>query len=127
MQDAFIRAFGRLGTLRDPSSFPAYLRRTVVNLVRTRHRHNSVETKHRYRLASPDVVAPLDEDADAMWTTLARLPERQRAALVLRFYEDLSEQQTADALGTTVAAVKALVQRGAKALRLHLEEAADED
>jgi DNA-directed RNA polymerase specialized sigma24 family protein len=62
-----------------------------------------------------------------MWGALGRLPERQRAALVLRFYEDLSEQQTADALETTVAAVKALVQRGAKALRFQLEEAADED
>jgi RNA polymerase sigma factor (sigma-70 family) len=48
---------------------------------------------------------------------LARLPHRQRAALVLRYCEDLSEQQTAEVLQTSVKAVKALVTRGLATLR----------
>ena len=46
-----------------------------------------------------------------------RLPPRQRAALVLRYYEDLSERETAEVLGCSVAAVKSLVARGSETLR----------
>ena len=46
-----------------------------------------------------------------------KLPARQRAALVLRYYEDLSERETAEVLGCSVAAVKSLVARGSEALR----------
>ncbi|HEX2196343.1 MAG TPA: sigma-70 family RNA polymerase sigma factor [Actinomycetota bacterium] len=54
---------------------------------------------------------------DEMWEALRKLPYRQRAALVLRYYEDLSERQTADALGCSVSAVKSLVTRGLQVLR----------
>jgi len=60
----------------------------------------------------PDVGARED-----LWQALRELPARQRAALVLRYYEDLSERDTAASLGCSVAAVKSLVQRGSHALR----------
>jgi RNA polymerase sigma factor (sigma-70 family) len=61
---------------------------------------------------------------DALQRALDRLPYRQRAALVLRFYEDLSERQTAHALGCAVGTVKSLVSRGLRTLR---EEMRDEE
>jgi RNA polymerase sigma factor (sigma-70 family) len=64
----------------------------------------------------PDV-----EQREGLWRALQRLPYRQRAALVLRYYEDLSEREAAEALGTSVAAIKALVSRGTKQLRTELE------
>jgi RNA polymerase sigma factor (sigma-70 family) len=57
---------------------------------------------------------PRDDDLRA---ALLSLPVRQRTAIVLRFYEDLSEHQTADAMGTSGAAVKSLVARGMETLR----------
>ena len=62
--------------------------------------------------SQPDVGARED-----LWKALATLPARQRAALVLRYYEDLSERETAEVLGCSVAAVKSLVARGGGALR----------
>ena len=62
-------------------------------------------------------------DRDALRRALDLLPYRQRAALVLRFYEDLSEQQAARALGCAVGTIKSLVSRGLNALR---EELGDE-
>jgi RNA polymerase sigma factor (sigma-70 family) len=68
----------------------------------------------------PDVGARED-----LWRALATLPARQRAALVLRYYEDLSERDTAAALRCSVAAVKSLVARGSDALRAVLVEGSD--
>jgi RNA polymerase sigma factor (sigma-70 family) len=52
-----------------------------------------------------------------LWRALATLPPRQRAALVLRYYEDLSEHDAAQVLGCSVAALKSLVARGSETLR----------
>jgi RNA polymerase sigma factor (sigma-70 family) len=52
-----------------------------------------------------------------MWRRLQTLPPRQRAVLVLRYYEDLSERETANALRCSVAAVKSLTARATSALR----------
>lgn len=60
----------------------------------------------------PDVGARED-----LWKALAGLLARQRAALVLRYYEDLSERETAEVMGCSVAAVKSLVARGGETLR----------
>ena len=54
---------------------------------------------------------------DWLWRELQQLPPRQRAALVLRFYEDLSEAQTAAAMGCAVGTVKSQVSQGLKRLR----------
>lgn len=124
VQDAFVRLFGRFRDLREPHAFGAYLRRTVVNLCRDRFRRlrserarNARERSLRAEVARdlPDV-----ETQDAIGQAIRRLPYRQRAALILRYYEDLSEHETADALGCSLSAVKALVTRGTRALRERL-------
>jgi RNA polymerase sigma-70 factor (sigma-E family) len=121
VHDAFVRCVGRFGHLRAHEAFDAYLRRTIVNLHTSRLRRLRVErewlSRETARLGGrtsglPDV--PARED---MWRRLQTLPARQRAVLVLRYYEDLSERETADALRCSVAAVKSLTARAMTALR----------
>jgi len=67
-------------------------------------------------LAGPDMTATLAEQ-DLLWRALASLPPGQRAVLVLRYYEDLTEAQTAAVLGCTVGSVKTQTSRALKKLR----------
>jgi RNA polymerase sigma-70 factor (sigma-E family) len=68
-------------------------------------------------LAGPDMTATLAEQ-DLLWRALASLPPGQRAVLVLRYYEDLTEAQTAAVLGCTVGSVKTQTSRALKKLRV---------
>jgi RNA polymerase sigma-70 factor (sigma-E family) len=124
-QDAFVRCIGRFQHLRVPDAFDAYLRRTIVNLHTSSLRRRRLERAWLAREGAaavgastslPDLGAKED-----LWRQLLTLPARQRAALVLRYYEDLSERETADVLGCSLAAAKSLTQRGAAALRLEIE------
>jgi RNA polymerase sigma-70 factor (sigma-E family) len=118
VQDAFVRLYGRFRDLRDPNAFPAYLRATVVNLSRSYFRRRRVERAYVERERSPSNPgsAPVDARYE-MWEALQSLPPRQRAAIVLRFYEDLTEAETADVLRCAVGTVKSLVSRGLQRLR----------
>lgn len=124
-QDAFVRLFGRFQERKGPDAFEAYLRRTIVNLSRDRFRKMRSERDYVARQASSSTVqvtvAPQIEEREVMREALQALPHRQRAALVLRFYLDLSEQQTADVLQCSVAAAKSLVTRATGALGRRLE------
>ena len=97
------------------------LRRAIVNLHTSGLRRRRLERawlskegpESARRVSSqPDVGARED-----LWKALATLPARQRAALVLRYYEDLSERETSEVLGCSVAAVKSLVARGRRPAR----------
>lgn len=118
-QQAFVRFYRRFFALRDPAAAPAYLKRTVVNLARSHHRRGRREREHLE--ARQQVTEATDdrsvEDHDAIVQALASLPYRQRAAIVLRFYEDLTEQQAAEALGCSAAAMKSLTARAMASLR----------
>jgi RNA polymerase sigma-70 factor (sigma-E family) len=118
-QEAFVRAFGRYRDLRRPDAFEWYLRRTVVNLVRSHFRRR--RTERDYLAAQPrrEAVSPAVDptEQDAMWRTLQTLPPRQRAAIVLRYYEDLTDAQVADALRCPIGTVKSLIHRGLDRLR----------
>ena len=64
----------------------------------------------------PAATAPVD-DRDALWRALDTLPRRQRAVVVLRYYEDLSEAETAAALGISTGTVKSQAAKALAALR----------
>jgi RNA polymerase sigma-70 factor (sigma-E family) len=122
VHEAFVRIIGRFHDLRNPSSFDWYLRRTVINLANSHFRRRRVERayiEHQSgRNGSPGGVDI--EAREDMWRRLHRLPDRQRTALVLRFYEDLSEERTADLMGCPVNTVKSLAARGLARLREEL-------
>ncbi len=125
VHDAFVKVIGRFGDIRDPDAFGAYLKRTVVNLANSFFRRRRLEREHlevegrALRDEPPGERDPVEREQ--LWKALGTLPPRQRAAIVLRFYEDLSEQQTAYVLGVPVGTVKSMVSRGLDALRTKVE------
>jgi RNA polymerase sigma-70 factor (sigma-E family) len=120
VQDAFVKLAGRLAHIRDPQAFEAYLRRTVLNLSRMHFRRKKVERMHLQR-EMPRTTDRLDPPDGAARETLRRglltLPERQRAALVLRFYLDVPDEQAAELLGCRPGTVRSLISRGLDGLR----------
>jgi RNA polymerase sigma-70 factor (sigma-E family) len=128
VQDAFVRIAGRFADLRHIDNFEAYLGRTVVNLSRNHfrglQRKKAAEYEEGKRLtASRGRIEPT-LPSDALWRGLQQLPRRQREAIVLRYYLDLSEHQTADLLGCAVGTVKSAVSRGLSSLRSEFTEEA---
>jgi RNA polymerase sigma-70 factor (sigma-E family) len=124
VHDAFVRLAGRLLHLRDPGGFHAYLRTTLVNLSRSYYRRRGLERRHAERqLPPPPVELPDVGGRDQLRLALLGLPIRQRTAIVLRYYEDLSEAQTADVMRLRPAAVRSLVHRGMETLRRTVGEA----
>lgn len=127
-QEAFVRLMGRLGSIRDDAVIAAYLRRSIVNLARKHWRKLGTERGYvRSGGAGSTSTAEIQPDLDGrdeLWRALGRLPYRQRAAIVLRFYEDLSERETARLLGCAVGTVKSSVSRGLQRMR---EEMVDDE
>lgn len=122
VQDAFVRVAGRFRHLRAPQAFDAYLRRTIVNLFTSHLRRLRLEREDLRRRAA-EVRTPNDDPGidDQLWSRVRTLPERQRAAIVLRFYEDLSERETAEILGCSSGAVNSLVAHAMATLRGQME------
>ena len=129
VQDAFVRVAGRFRYLRQPDGFDAYLRRTIVNLHASRLRRLRSERLSLAREAALPETAAIEDNhevRDEMWRAILSLPPRQRAAIVLRFYEDLSEQQAAEVLRCSVGALNQLVARAMGNLRTRMETKQDE-
>lgn len=103
---------------------PAYLRRAVVNEANSGLRRRYRDRGEGRRVTGDDRGQRTTEDRaadrDAMWQALGRLPDRQRAAVVLRYYEDLSEAATAEVLGISTGTVKSLTSRGLRRLEREL-------
>jgi RNA polymerase sigma factor (sigma-70 family) len=121
-QEAFVRLHGRWPTL-GPDKAAAYLRRTVVNLSRSRLRHLRVvrrAPKEPNRdAASAESLARANR---AVRDALATVTRRQRQVVVLRYWLDLDQQAIADTLGIAVGTVKATTNQAIAALRKALEE-----
>ena len=124
-QEAFVRVAARLVHLRNPDAFGAYLRQTVVNLVRMHARRRRSERAALQRAAARPAEPVAEPDVagrDSLRRALLQLPVRQRAAIVLRFYEDLSERDAADVLRCRPGTVASLVSRGMATLRRYVKE-----
>lgn len=120
VQDAFVRVAGRFSHLRKPDVFETYLRRTIFNLHTSRLRRLRVERAYLAREASRPIEIPEPPDPverDEVWHAILALPPRQRAAIVLRFYEDLGEREAAEIVGCSVGALNQLVVRATATLR----------
>jgi RNA polymerase sigma-70 factor (sigma-E family) len=127
--EAFAKVYVRWkrGEVRDVG---AYLRRAVANEANSKLRRRYLERREAGRQRGDDRgVRLVDEqaaDRDEVWSALGRLPARQRQAVVLRYYEDLSEADTAELLGVSVGTVKSQVSRGLARLQTLLEQPTSE-
>ena len=118
VQDAFVRVLGRFHDIRSPDAFWWYLRRTLVNLSRSHFRRRRVERAYLERGVDPKPESSTAvEDRDEVGRALRILRPEQRAALVLRFYEDLSEAEIGEILQCPVGTVKSMTARGVARLR----------
>ena len=124
--DAFLRSVGRFRHLRQPEAFEAYLRR-AVNACTSHFRRRRVEAAYlRGQARHPAPVHEPDHGRrDELRAALSALPPRQRAAVVLRYYADLSEQQAGEALGCSAAAVRSMVARAMQTLRERIPRSED--
>jgi len=126
VQDSFVAMHGGWQRLRDAEKALAYLRQSVVNRSRSVLRHRSVVDKNLLK-APPDMPsaehgALVLLERSAVVKALRGLPVRQREAIVLRYYADLSEAEIADTMRISRGAVKSHTARGMAALRSALEQ-----
>jgi RNA polymerase sigma-70 factor (sigma-E family) len=127
VQDAFVAMHEAWQRLRNAENALAYLRQAVVNRSRSVLRHRSVIGKNQQE-EPPDMPSAEDEALGLLERSAARaalrgLPERQREAIILRYYAGLSEDQIAAAMDISRGAVKSHTARGLSALRAAFEQA----
>ncbi|MEO5710723.1 MAG: SigE family RNA polymerase sigma factor [Nocardioidaceae bacterium] len=123
LQEALVKAYVAWPRLRDQSKAEAYVRRTIVTTAISWRRRRSFHERPVDRV--PDISTADDTErlatADALWEHLRNLPTRQRAALFLRYHEDLSEAETAELMGCSVGAVKRQVFVALSKLRIEID------
>ena len=125
VQEALTKTYVSWPRLRDPRNAEAYARKAMTTTAIGWFRKKSWAGERAVERV-PDLAYSGHADAADqrawLWQALQALPVRQRAAIVLRFYDDLSEAQTAEAMGCAVGTVKSQVQAGLSKLRRHLTE-----
>ncbi|ACU73007.1 RNA polymerase, sigma-24 subunit, ECF subfamily [Catenulispora acidiphila DSM 44928] len=126
VQDALIRAHRNWRRIERADQPEVYVRRIIVNLANSWWRR---ALRHRTHVAWEPPDRPDERDGhaavereDELWRALATLPAGMRAVVVLRYYEDLSEAETAAVLGTSLGTVKSQASRGLVRMRAALSE-----
>ena len=122
LQEALTKTYVAWPRLRDVGNAEAYTRKAITTTAISWWRRKSWQAEKprddlpelASRGESPDQALA---ERDWLWAELQKLPPKQRAAIVLRYYEDLTEAQTAAALGCSVGTVKSQVSTGLKRLR----------
>lgn len=120
LQTALAKTYLAWDRIREREAIDGYVRRVMVNTQTSWWRRRKVDEYATGELperpAGRDATADLDLH-DALWTALSTLPKRQRAMVVLRFYEDLSEAETAQVMGVSVGTVKSTTSRALAKMR----------
>ncbi|GGZ69231.1 RNA polymerase sigma factor [Streptomyces subrutilus] len=122
LQTALTKTYVAWDRIEDHRALDGYVRRALVNTRTSQWRKRKVDEFACDELPEtdePPAADPAEAQAlrDAMWRAVTRLPDRQRAMVVLRYYEDLSEAQTAELLGVSIGTVKSAVSRALVKLR----------
>lgn len=120
LQTALAKTYLSWDRIREQEALDGYVRRVMVNTQTSWWRRRRVDERPTAELperpSGRDAAADLDLH-DALWAALVTLPRRQRAMVVLRYYEDLSEADTAEVLGVSVGTVKSATSRALSRLR----------
>ncbi|MFD4327281.1 SigE family RNA polymerase sigma factor [Nocardioides sp. NPDC058538] len=124
VQDALARALPRWESLAASGTAEAYVKRSIVNgsISGWRKRRRLVLVEDVEPMATSHEPGPEERDADEAWELVQTLPSNQRAAVVLRFYEDLSFAQIATVLDCAEATARSHVHRALAKLRQRLNE-----
>jgi RNA polymerase sigma-70 factor (sigma-E family) len=125
VQDTLVRLYPKWERVAGADVPLAYVRRCLTNGYLNQRRRTA-----RREIAYQDVPELVDSydavervaDRDQIWAGLRYLSERQRAALVLRFFEGMSDEESAAVLGCRVGTVRSLISRGLATLREHMTE-----
>ncbi|MDR7252804.1 RNA polymerase sigma-70 factor (sigma-E family) [Nocardioides sp. BE266] len=129
VQEALVKTLIAWPRLHDRANLAAYTRRIVVTTSVSWRRRRSFHERPSDHLPEPRVAGDPGEEVvthDAVMHALLAVPPRQRAAIVLRYYEDLTEAQAAEVLGCSVGTVKSQVAAGLKHMRADLGPSFDE-
>jgi RNA polymerase sigma-70 factor (sigma-E family) len=119
LQTALAKTYLAWDRIREREALDAYVRRVLVTTQTSFWRRRRPESLYDAVPEVPGRDAHADSDLHvALWTALSRLSRTQRAVVVLRFYEDLTEVETARVLGVAVGTVKSTASRALAALRL---------
>ncbi|MEU6018949.1 SigE family RNA polymerase sigma factor [Streptomyces sp. NPDC047515] len=122
LQTALTKTYVAWERIEDHRALDGYVRRALLNTRTSQWRKRKVDEYACDELPEQE-AAPTPDPAehqtlhDAMWRAVLKLPDRQRAMVVLRYYEDLSEAQTAEVLGVSIGTVKSAVSRALGKLR----------
>jgi RNA polymerase sigma-70 factor (sigma-E family) len=124
LQDTLVRVWSRWSRVRAADRPLAYARRVLVTTSVSRWRAARSRSGREHLVADPPETgggeaAPRD---DELWRAVLALPPRQRAVMVLAYYEDLTDQDAAEVLACTVGTVKSQRAKALRALRLRLTE-----
>jgi RNA polymerase sigma-70 factor (ECF subfamily) len=125
VQDAFVQAWRRIDSLRDPDRWSAWFRRLLVRCAvdRARKRHLVREVDLDLALAIPGLEpSPHPAERLALLAAFGRLDPSDRAILSLRYFADLQMQDVADALGIPLGTAKSRMHRALERLRNRLEQ-----
>ena len=120
LQTALAKTYLSWTRVREREALDGYVRRVMVNTRTSWWRRRRVDEHPTDVLPEKALGRDATADADlhdALWAALATLPKRQRAMVVLRYYEDLSEAETAAAMGVSVGTVKSATSRALAKLR----------
>ena len=126
VMDAFVKTFAKWGALRDVSKALFYLRRTVINLSRSRLRTRSLQTKLVGKIgrdvSRSEPPATEHRAAEELHSALATLSWRQRACVLLKYFEGLQVEEIARILDCSPGTVKTHLSRARKHIALTLEQ-----
>jgi RNA polymerase sigma-70 factor (sigma-E family) len=128
VQEAFLGLYQRWSKLRDTASAPGYLRVSVLNGCRMVLRSSARRDDRTARIASElpwesaEATALVSEKYRQLLSGIRALPPRQREALVLRYYLELTEEQTAQSMGVRRGTVKSATSRALAALGQRMQE-----
>lgn len=123
-QEALARAWDRWAKVREMDNPEGWVWRVGVNLASSHYRRKAAERRARAKADARETLVVLDDHADpnereAVRRAVAGLPDRQRTALVLRYFSDLSVEETAQIMGCATGTVKSLTHRAIGSLRDH--------